>query len=848
MVINNLLFRWAPVLSLAFFIYALPVSAAPPVVILDAALTRVSDGSAPFATIDPVGDNGDVASLDSASYTFDVNVDRNDGQTHTISNWTIVGTLSTSPSTTGVRWQVNSLPSVCGTKTVSADGTTITCVLSGTYPTGTTQNISAAWFAESSVANGTDVTTSFTVSADMVADASGADNPVDVSSNQDSLNIVSQPSDYEVRKTPGTVSILRDANSEAEFVQVDWGIQVEVKSPETNQVKGISTSSFGDISLGDLVASGDVSQQPVQQDGELVSCMDVPATSILSLAYSRSNSIGDATAVQDSGTWTCDQAGGVGTDISVSATGIKWAPDWFTLGHPAYRSQYWSFNSGTSNDTYNSPSGQNNQAVVATQVVRMKYPYATVVAFDGTAGDRDTRTNIIEWCNDIGNIDVVGATDGVDSSSNNQNCAIFQNITGLSNSTSKRFTKYQGVSGTGPDGTALSELVNTGGDILDGLRDGSINNYSQAYSQPADLGVNISLQNEADVVVGADLLYDIEITNNGPYPINPNILDGSGFNPIATAFFTLIIPGNLTYVSNANDAIDCFGPLSYEMAGTVFGNHPGSNFLVCSYSGPITSLESGQKISTTITATANTVSSSFTNHVFINGASSDPDYFEFNSFFGDLGASDIIDLAEATGSNNYASHTFVVEPVEGADVDSDGILDTVEAAGPNGGDANDDNTADYLQANVAALSNAISGEYTVLEVANECVIQSVSMISETQTSSTPDPGFNYPSGLMDFSIDCGVRDFQSTIKHYYFGAEGSFTMRKFHPSSGYSTIKTATTSSVVIDNKKATMISYSITDGGELDADSTANGIIKDPAGLGVNVLASPNTGISTLQ
>ncbi|MFN8015555.1 MAG: SdrD B-like domain-containing protein [Acidimicrobiia bacterium] len=417
----------------------------PPVVQLGAVLTEVSDGTTPFPSIDPNGNNDIVATLDTTSYTFDVNMNTLDAASHTLSNVTIVATLTSSSA--DINWLLNTLPTACGTKNVSVDGKTLTCVLSGTFATGTTLNISAGWFAQSGVANATNVTAQFSVSATMVADATGADNPTTATSNSNTVQVVSQDSDYEVRKQPGPITILRDGAGLPTDLQVDWGMQVEVKNPNVGQLKGVSTTSLGDLSLDDALASGDPSQLPVNQEGVLVGCSPV-ATSNPYISNSSSATFGDTNSVQSSGSWNCSQAGGTGTDISVSATSLNWSPDWFTMGKVSNRLHYWAYNSGSTNETYNSPSGENDQAVVATQIVSIKYPYSTVIAFDQTAGDRDVRSNFISWCNDLDNINVVGGNTGVDDSSNNQNCVTFYNATGAG--PSKQFTKY-GSASPGPE-------------------------------------------------------------------------------------------------------------------------------------------------------------------------------------------------------------------------------------------------------------------------------------------------------------------------------------------------------------------------------------------------------------
>ena len=60
-----------------------------------------------------------------------------------------------------------------------------------------------------------------------------------------------------------------------------------------------------------------------------------------------------------------------------------------------------------------------------------------------------------------------------------------------------------------------------------------------------------------------------------------------------------------------------------------------------------------------------------------------------------------------------------------ADSDGDGVLDAVEDAGPNGGDANGDGAVDRLQNEIASLPNAADGQYVVCEVAAGSVLRNV---------------------------------------------------------------------------------------------------------------------------
>ncbi len=411
------------------------VKAAPPVVTFTTDLHEVSDGSSPFIALDPNGDNDTVATLDLTSYVLDVRPNYTDNQTHYISGLTIVGTLTSTAS--GVSWLTNTLPSACATKTVSVDGKTLTCVYAGTVSTSTTLNITAGWWADSSVPNNTDATVQFTVSGTMVPDSSGGEDPVPVVSTTDTVTIVSEPAEYEVRKTAGPSTVIRDGSGNPVSVRVDWGVQVEVKNPTNGYVKGVNTDNLSDISLTDELASGAANQLPVQGVGTLVDC--VPNTTSTYLVGSATSTVGSATSVHDSGTWSCSQPGGVGTDVTISATGTDWSPAWFPSGS-SMASAYWALNSGTTNDVYNSPSGQNNQAPVATQLVRMSYPYSSVIAFDQTAGDTNLGvTGIVGWCNEVGSVAVTGGSADIDDPSNNQACVQFNFGSGASNGTGKYF-------------------------------------------------------------------------------------------------------------------------------------------------------------------------------------------------------------------------------------------------------------------------------------------------------------------------------------------------------------------------------------------------------------------------
>lgn len=186
--------------------------------------------------------------------------------------------------------------------------------------------------------------------------------------------------------------------------------------------------------------------------------------------------------------------------------------------------------------------------------------------------------------------------------------------------------------------------------------------------------------------------------------------------------------------------------------------------------------------------------------------------------------------------------------------DADGVKDSVEAAAPNSGDANDDGNDDSTQANVTSLPNPVTGKYAVLESSGDCTDNSAVSIVPKSSLATSDGNYSYPAGLMNFTLTCGSPGDSATVTQYYYGISdaSSLVLRKYDTvNHTYQTIPGASLSIVTIGGQSALKAVYTLTDGGPLDQDGTANGVIIDPAGpalLPVSAAAASNSGGSLVE
>ncbi len=176
-------------------------------------------------------------------------------------------------------------------------------------------------------------------------------------------------------------------------------------------------------------------------------------------------------------------------------------------------------------------------------------------------------------------------------------------------------------------------------------------------------------------------------------------------------------------------------------------------------------------------------------------------------------------------------------------LDGDGIADAVEALAPNNGDGNHDGTPDYEQANVTSLPG-LAGQlgdgspYLTLAAPVGSELVDVTTIDPATLDSQPPAGTTLPAGLASFVLDGIPVGSTHTVSIYAASTALITGYAKYDTASGVWSMLPSGTVHVYADR-----VDIDLTDGGESDADKTANGRIVDPGGLAVVAVPPPPVG-----
>ena len=202
-------------------------------------------------------------------------------------------------------------------------------------------------------------------------------------------------------------------------------------------------------------------------------------------------------------------------------------------------------------------------------------------------------------------------------------------------------------------------------------------------------------------------------------------------------------------------------------------------------------------------------------------------------------------------NNNIIKLVYGVNDEKPPSTDGDSVPDEVEDAGPNSGDGNNDGIADSKQNNVASLPDPKTGKYVTLVAPAGSTISTASIVAENvKDKSNNDPDFNYPMGLVSFTLDGVAPGSTNDITLYYSDPTDtnvkSYVLRKHNPGTGsVFTVDGYELNQTSINNVATITANYQVKDGGKLDIDGQADGTIIDPVGLAV--ADNTSSGLSAL-
>lgn len=196
----------------------------------------------------------------------------------------------------------------------------------------------------------------------------------------------------------------------------------------------------------------------------------------------------------------------------------------------------------------------------------------------------------------------------------------------------------------------------------------------------------------------------------------------------------------------------------------------------------------------------------------------------------------------AVGTGQWGSQEITT--TGSSDVDGDGISNKEEFLGPNNGDADNDGTTDYTQANVTSFKGLNSDKYVVLKTSCN---DNFNVQIGRESAESADSGYDYPAGLVGFvARGCTVGGVADFTLYFYDQDSSGLVLRKWRDGT-YTSVPGAIIQQVAIAGNSVTKANYQVTDGSSLDDDGVADGNIVDPVGLALSTVGVPNTGLQKL-
>ncbi len=142
------------------------------------------------------------------------------------------------------------------------------------------------------------------------------------------------------------------------------------------------------------------------------------------------------------------------------------------------------------------------------------------------------------------------------------------------------------------------------------------------------------------------------------------------------------------------------------------------------------------------------------------------------------------------------------------------------------------------------LTSPVSSQPVLLTTPSGTNLVSTTASKESSLSVT-DPAYDYPSGLISFSFDTTETNNEVSLTFVTDKLPNQVVARKYNPNTNaYFTIPNASITETTYNNQHALLLTYTITDNGDLDLDPTT-GTITDPVGLATTTTDSPSTGLN---
>jgi|GEM_PF-5783808 len=180
--------------------------------------------------------------------------------------------------------------------------------------------------------------------------------------------------------------------------------------------------------------------------------------------------------------------------------------------------------------------------------------------------------------------------------------------------------------------------------------------------------------------------------------------------------------------------------------------------------------------------------------------------------------------------------------------DGDGVPRSTENGHPNGGDGNGDGTPDGDQTETTSITNAENTNYNTLDITSATCTNTTGFVSQKEINlSSADLLADYPLGLWDFRLVCDAPGQTADIVIYLdrtYDTDDWIYKKYDRNGNVYAIITNQITFGVAnVGGNDVTTITYSVTDGGPLDEDGVANGVIIDPSGPAIIVNGAPSSG-----